>query len=182
MDQATIEKWGEKDLWSEKELEELCCGLEPNGARPCTEELNEAGEAIRRGIISKALPCICPSDATAGDHMYGHARFFRPVDAIKWASPKYASFPFKAKRQDGGNEQLTKERDAKIDRPLETRQRRTYLTIIAAMCKHEGLIPKERGTAQRIKEMTDELGAPVDDGTIATMLAEIPDALESRMK
>lgn len=72
--------------------------------------------------------------------------------------------------------------DAKIDRPLTTRQRRTFLTVIAAMCKYEGLDPHGRGTAQRITEMTDDLGAHVDDGTIAKILSEIPDALETRMK
>jgi hypothetical protein len=71
---------------------------------------------------------------------------------------------------------------AKVDRPLPTRQRRTLLTIIAAFCKYERLDPKARGTAQRIMEMTDGLGAHVDDGTIATVLSEIPDALETRMK
>lgn len=82
----------------------------------------------------------------------------------------------------GGNEQPTKEHDAKIERPLTTRQRRTLLTVIAAMCKYEGLDPQGRGTAQRIMEMTDDLGAHIDDGTIAKMLSEIPDALETRMK
>ena len=82
----------------------------------------------------------------------------------------------------GGNEQPTKEHDAKIDRPLTTRQRRTLLTVIAAMCKYEGLDPQRRGVAQRIMEMTDDLGAHIDDGTIAKMLSEIPDALETRMK
>jgi hypothetical protein len=26
--------------------------------------------------------------------MYGHARFFRPADAIRWAAPKFLKFPF----------------------------------------------------------------------------------------
>lgn len=72
--------------------------------------------------------------------------------------------------------------DAKVDRPLTTRQRRTFLTVIAAMCKYEGFDPQGRGTAQRIMEMTDDIGAHVDDGTIAKILSEIPDALETRMK
>lgn len=71
---------------------------------------------------------------------------------------------------------------AKVDRPLSTRQRRTLITVIAAFCKYEGIDPLERGVAQRIMEMTDDLGAHIDDGTIAKMLAEIPDALETRMK
>jgi hypothetical protein len=88
-----------------------------------------------------------------------------------------------AKKAYGGDsEQPLKKHDGKIDRPLTTRPRRTLLTIIAALCKYEGLDTNGRGTAQRIKEMTEDLGAPIDDGTIAKMLSEIPDALETRMK
>lgn len=73
-------------------------------------------------------------------------------------------------------------RPANVDRPLLTRQRRTLLVIIAALCKYAGIDPQKRGTAQRIAEMTDGIGASVDDSTIAKLLAEIPDALETRMK
>lgn len=68
------------------------------------------------------------------------------------------------------------------DKPLATTERNSLLTIIAALCKYEGLDPQARGTAQRIMEMTDDLGAHVDDGTIRTALAKIPDALETRQK
>ena len=82
----------------------------------------------------------------------------------------------------GGNEHSTKDHDAKIDRPVTVRNRRSMLTVIAAICKYGGLNPQDRGMAQRIMEMTDELGAHVDDGTIATMLSGIPEALRTRMK
>ena len=139
MDKSTIEKWEKENLWSEGELQELCCGLTPNGARPNTEELNSASEAIRRAVLSKALPCVCPSDATAGDKLYGHARFFRPDDAIRWAAPKFPQFPFvancvavnhtKAKPQDAGS--------------LGERAETTYLHIIAALLECiAGNLPK----------------------------------------
>lgn len=70
----------------------------------------------------------------------------------------------------------------KVDRPLSTRQRRTFLTLIAALCKYAGIDPKARGAAQRIKGITETYGAPVDDGTIQKALGEIPDAVETRMK
>ena len=82
----------------------------------------------------------------------------------------------------GGNEHSTKDHGAKIDRPVTMRNRRSMLTVIAAICKYGGLNPQDRGMAQRIMEMTDELGAHVDDGTIATMLSGIPEALRTRMK
>lgn len=71
---------------------------------------------------------------------------------------------------------------ASVDKPLSTTERNTLLTIIAALCDRSGIKHQERGTAQRIMEMTDEIGAHVDDGTIRTALAKIPDALETRMK
>jgi hypothetical protein len=73
-------------------------------------------------------------------------------------------------------------RPAKVDRPLSTRARRTLLTIIAALCEHAKLDPQARGTAQRIREASENLGAPVDDETIRSALREIDDALETRMK
>jgi hypothetical protein len=71
---------------------------------------------------------------------------------------------------------------AKVDRPLLTRERRTLLTIIAAFCKYESIDPKQRGAPTEIAKMTDYLDAPVTADTIAKVLAEIPDALEARMK
>lgn len=68
------------------------------------------------------------------------------------------------------------------DKGLSTTERNTLLTIIAALCKHSRIDPKERGVPQRIMKMTDDLGAHVDDGTIIRHLKSIPDALESRMK
>lgn len=71
---------------------------------------------------------------------------------------------------------------AMVDKGMTTTERNTLLTIIAALCKYEGLDPQGRGAAQRIMEMTDDLGAHVDDGTIRTALAKIPVAVETRMK
>ncbi|MGZ4954405.1 MAG: hypothetical protein ACXV8Q_04760 [Methylobacter sp.] len=79
------------------------------------------------------------------------------------------------------NNELNQNRN-KVDRPLTTRQRKTLLTIIAALCSFAKIDPQARGASQRIRELTESLGAPVDDGTIKTLLSEIPDALDARMK
>ncbi len=70
----------------------------------------------------------------------------------------------------------------RMDVPVATRTRRTYLTIIASLCKRCSINLQDRGASQRIKEATETLGYPVDDGTIQSMLKEIPEALEARMK
>ncbi|MGE4124464.1 MAG: hypothetical protein AB7E59_04270 [Pusillimonas sp.] len=71
---------------------------------------------------------------------------------------------------------------ARVDRPVTTRQRRTFLTIIAALCDYSAINPNERGTAGQIAAMTEAIGAPITAETIGGLLKEIPDALETRMK
>lgn len=66
--------------------------------------------------------------------------------------------------------------------PLTQRRKRTYSTLIAALCIKAGISWEGRGAAQRIKEATEEIGAPVSDDTIKSILSDIPDALDSRMK
>jgi len=73
-------------------------------------------------------------------------------------------------------------RNEQVDKPISQRHRRTLLTIIAALCQETGLSPERRGTSQRIKEMTENIGAPVDDQTIRQVIAAIPDAIESRQR
>jgi hypothetical protein len=70
----------------------------------------------------------------------------------------------------------------KTDKPLTQRERNTLLTIIAALCKYESIDPNARGSATEITRMTDDLGAHVDDGTVRSLLAQIPSALETRKK
>lgn len=74
------------------------------------------------------------------------------------------------------------DKPANVDRPFGARERRTMLTIIAALCQYCKLDRGGRGTAKRICEETENLGAPVDDFTISNVLHQIGDALESRMK
>lgn len=94
-DKAKLDQWRKEDLWSEADLQALCCGLEPNAGRAATVPLNEAAEKIRRAVLAKALPVAsAPVDATDGDHMYGHSRFFDPATATQWAAERFQAFPF----------------------------------------------------------------------------------------
>ncbi len=68
------------------------------------------------------------------------------------------------------------------EQPLSTRKKNTLYTLIAALCAHARIDPAARGASQRLRSMTEELGTPVDDGTIRKVLDEIPDALATRMK
>lgn len=68
------------------------------------------------------------------------------------------------------------------DKALTTTERKTLLTIIAALCDYSAIVPATRGAASQIAKMSDEIGAPVTDDTIRKVLAKIPGALESRKK
>ncbi|MCM8625502.1 hypothetical protein [Accumulibacter sp.] len=75
----------------------------------------------------------------------------------------------------------TKKRD-KVGAPIGGTERTTLLVIIAALCRSASINTRDRGAAGRIAALTDELGAPVSEDTLRRVLAQIPDALESRMK
>ena len=68
------------------------------------------------------------------------------------------------------------------DKRVSTRERRTLLTIIAALCKRAGIDPTTRGAAMAIASATQELGVPVGDDSIRALLKAIPDAIESRTR
>jgi len=68
------------------------------------------------------------------------------------------------------------------DKPLMTTERNTLLTIIAALCDYSAIKPDDRGAANQIAKLTEEIGATVSDDTVRRWLKAIPDALETRMK
>ena len=69
------------------------------------------------------------------------------------------------------------------EKPLTTKERKTLLTIIAALAKYGKIDIKEYGkSAEFISGLTDEIGANVSKRAIEDHLKKIPDALEIRMK
>lgn len=79
-------------------------------------------------------------------------------------------------------EQALNNTPASADKPMTTTERKTLLTIIAALCDYSAIDPAGRGAAGQLAKMSEEVGAPVTDDTIRKVLAKIPDALESRKK
>ena len=77
----------------------------------------------------------------------------------------------------------TAEKYSEQQKALTTTERKTLLTIIAALAKHAKIDVKEAGkSAQYISGLTEEMGASVSKRTIEDHLKKIPDALEVRMK
>ena len=69
-----------------------------------------------------------------------------------------------------------------LDGTVHTRTGRTYLVIIAALCKEARIAVGTPGASKRIRELTEKMGTPIGDDTIIKILHDIPEALESRMK
>jgi hypothetical protein len=68
------------------------------------------------------------------------------------------------------------------DKPLQEIERKTLLTIIAALCDDNGIDFRERGATKRIADLTEIIGAPISEDTVLRHLKKIPDVLKSRMK
>jgi hypothetical protein len=67
------------------------------------------------------------------------------------------------------------------EKPVSTRQRRTLLVIIAALCNKAAIEVSSRGAAAQIATETQLLGARIGEDSIRDLLKQIPDALESRL-
>lgn len=67
--------------------------------------------------------------------------------------------------------------------PLNTRERNTLLTVIAALCKEAGLdYNKPAKTAGMIQSTAAKMGLSIGESTIEGHLKKIPNAIASRMK
>lgn len=70
-----------------------------------------------------------------------------------------------------------------LEKPLNTRERNTLLTIIAALCKEAKLDhTKSAKTANLIQSTAARMGLSIGESTIEGHLKKIPNALASRMK
>lgn len=71
----------------------------------------------------------------------------------------------------------------KSNEPLKTRERNTYLSIIAVLCKEAKLdYTKPAKTAAQIRVLAALMGLSIGETTIEGILKKIPDALETRME
>jgi hypothetical protein len=82
--------------------------------------------------------------------------------------------------------EMTLERDAlrkqaESSKEMGTRQKRTWLVVMAALCEMANASPYHGdGLAPRLAEATQRMGTPVTDDTIRGILAGIREALEAR--
>jgi hypothetical protein len=80
------------------------------------------------------------------------------------------------------NQKLRQELEAKPERrsaSAETKKRRTYLTLIAALCHKAGIDLHKHGAGAMLASATQEFGIPVGDDTTRTVIAEIGNEVEN---
>lgn len=69
-----------------------------------------------------------------------------------------------------------------LEKSLGTKERSSLLVIIAALCNYSDIDYTKRGVPGQIARLTDEIGSPITDDTVRTVLAQIPEALHSRAR
>jgi len=65
---------------------------------------------------------------------------------------------------------------------LSTKERHTMLVIIAALCKEADIDYAKRGVAGVIQLLTENIGSPITDDTIRSILKQISEAVDIRSK
>ena len=68
------------------------------------------------------------------------------------------------------------------DRALGTRERRTLLALIGALCQKAGIDPGARGAAAVISDATVEAGCSVSERTVSGLMPQIREAMEAKQK
>ena len=69
-----------------------------------------------------------------------------------------------------------------LNKSLSTKARHTMLVIIAALCKEANIDYSQRGVANTIQYLTENIGSPVTDDTIRSVLKQINEAVDVRSK
>ncbi len=95
---------------------------------------------------------------------------------FRWAKRRRLFFQLGAR----GIALNTRQAKGIVENPIPTRERSALLVIIAVLCNHGDIKHQERGAAQRIMEMTDDIGAHLDDENIRNVLKKIPSGTEEK--
>lgn len=172
--------WLRKELWTLKDLQELCCGLVDGESRleEKKEQLQKAREAIGHAELAGSLVPLPEQDQTLAARLYGTNKFYRPAEAIAWASKRFPKeFPFVS--ADVTN--ACREVGANAKKDLASRERDTLLLLLAALCNHGAIDWRGRGAAPRIREVVEEFGASMSEDTIRKWLTQMPEAVGKRM-
>lgn len=141
--------------------------------------MNDAEERISRACLAKKLQFIDPCDATTGDKIYGHNRFFYPTDAAKWAIALFSDFPKELHELAIENKNIT---HPKIN-DLSPTERKTLLRLVLGMAidayGYDAKSNKNTATGEKngISAKLELHGIKVDADTIRKYLTEAKEIL-----
>lgn len=140
-----------------------------------SEYRNERMEEFRRRV-HVTTSCILAGELKV---LHSAEGLNTPVDRIIVNSADFAAL---ASAKSWALPMPLKQRDAS-DKPLNTRERNTLLTIIAALCKEAKIdYTKHAKAAGLIEGVAAEMGVSISETAIENHLKKIPGALESRIK
>lgn len=74
------------------------------------------------------------------------------------------------------------DKSVEAEKSLSTKERHTLLVIIAALCKEANIDYSQRGVASAIQNLTENIGSPITDDTIRSVLKQINEAVDVRSK
>lgn len=173
------------ELW---EAVALSCDLEPDRLRLNGDFYPDFAYTPHSSEFKKRLKITCANldelhDAfdcpiyvsTPYSMKVSVAGFGRWAESRGWTLPK--EFPRKQPVVTDTDSEA-----AEVREELPTKRRNSYLLLVAALLKHAGIDPVSKGIAAAVNRLLEANGIPMDEKTIRSILAEIPEALESRQK
>lgn len=90
-------RWRQESVWTQRELAKICCGLDP-GDESITDPV--AYNAAMNGIVRayrigdlRSIALTVPADRA--EMFYGDGVFFRPTEAVAWATDRYPLCPYR---------------------------------------------------------------------------------------
>lgn len=168
MDEIEKQRWLSKDAWSEKETAWLLCGSNYEAAdnAPRSADFNQASEALRRAVLTKRLRAIEPEDASDGDRLYGHHRFFDPAAVIAWAGDRFPNFPLQ------GMATLQEAQPAKES----AKERNLRHRVIGALLNSRGEWPT---SGKHFAQILEKHGCRIGEKTAKTILDEAREQISS---
>lgn len=140
-------------------------------------------EDVRTTLLAHSRKCR--EIANLFGDRYQYQTFASPSEWIERALSRQVEIPWftwarKLRLLPYGLVFPTKQANATDRTSILDKDRTSLLTVIAALCNCSDIKHQERGAAQRIMKMTDDIGAHVDDGTILTVLKRITCPVENK--
>ena len=175
-------KFKRKSLWTQRQVQYLMCGIDPDEHRGDSECTNEAREEICNAIALEELhPVKNSSDPRSVESMHEQVKPFRSSEIAAWVNREiFPNFPFaidevrKEKRVD--EEQLSGIKEKNLLRTIGA----LSLLLIEKKDKRYGIDnkPKSSVIANDVLELLEQLKLPTVGQSKSTYSEVIPKAIK----